>query len=119
MQLGKLGVWAPMDVLSAAEGGRHTPFSTGYTPQFFFGATDVTGSLTIPDDGVVEPGVACVLAHHLGFRVRGLTNESRWIQPTGNFAPRLDELRAAGAWMAHPVKGFWESIAGKPPARPG
>ena len=27
-------------------GGRHTPFLRGYTPQFFFRATDVTGSVT-------------------------------------------------------------------------
>ena len=52
---------AELYVLTAAEGGRHTPFATGYTPQFFFGATDVTGSVTMPDDGVVEPGArACV-----------------------------------------------------------
>src|SRR5471030_2181113 len=30
-------------VLSKEEGGRHTPFFTGYTPQFFFRTTDVTG----------------------------------------------------------------------------
>ena len=30
-------------VLGAEEGGRHTPFASGYQPQFFFGTTDVTG----------------------------------------------------------------------------
>ena len=35
---------AELYVLTAKEGGRHTPFSTGYAPQFFFGATDATGS---------------------------------------------------------------------------
>jgi hypothetical protein len=48
------------------------------------------------------------LAHHLGFRVRGLSDQSSWVQPGGDLAPRLEALRAAGAWMAHPVKGFWE-----------
>ncbi|HWB07033.1 MAG TPA: hypothetical protein VG796_28680 [Verrucomicrobiales bacterium] len=48
------------------------------------------------------------LAHHLGFRVRGLGDQSAWVQPAGNLAPKLDALRAAGAWMAHPVKDFWE-----------
>ncbi len=34
-------------VLSKDEGGRHTPFVTGYRPQFFFRTTDVTGSVTM------------------------------------------------------------------------
>jgi elongation factor Tu len=45
---------AELYVLSAAEGGRHTAFGTGYMPTFFFGATDITGSIEV--DGVVEPG---------------------------------------------------------------
>jgi elongation factor Tu len=45
---------AELYVLGANEGGRHTPFGTGYTPQFFFGATDVTGSLEV--NAVVNPG---------------------------------------------------------------
>jgi elongation factor Tu len=57
---------AELYVLSAAEGGRHTPFSTGYTPQFFFGATDVTGTLTVPDDALVEPGARARIAFQLG-----------------------------------------------------
>jgi len=35
-------------VLSKEEGGRHTPFVTGYRPQFFFRTTDVTGSVKLP-----------------------------------------------------------------------
>jgi elongation factor Tu len=35
-------------VLSKAEGGRHTPFFSGYKPQFYFRTTDVTGSVTLP-----------------------------------------------------------------------
>ena len=46
---------AELYVLTAKEGGRHTPFGTGYTPQFFFGATDVTGTLDVLGD-VVSPG---------------------------------------------------------------
>jgi elongation factor Tu len=34
-------------VLTKEEGGRHTPFFTGYRPQFFFRTTDVTGSVTL------------------------------------------------------------------------
>ncbi|MCW5947455.1 MAG: elongation factor Tu [Fimbriimonadales bacterium] len=36
-------------VLSKEEGGRHTPFVTGYRPQFYFRTTDVTGELRLPD----------------------------------------------------------------------
>jgi elongation factor Tu len=36
-------------VLTKEEGGRHTPFFTGYKPQFYFRTTDVTGSLALPD----------------------------------------------------------------------
>ena len=46
---------AELYVLTAKEGGRHTPFGTGYTPQFFFGATDVTGTLDVLG-GVANPG---------------------------------------------------------------
>jgi elongation factor Tu len=35
-------------VLTKEEGGRHTPFFTGYKPQFYFRTTDVTGSLALP-----------------------------------------------------------------------
>jgi elongation factor Tu len=36
-------------VLSKEEGGRHTPFFTGYKPQFYFRTTDVTGTVTLPE----------------------------------------------------------------------
>jgi elongation factor Tu len=36
-------------VLTKEEGGRHTPFFSGYKPQFYFRTTDVTGTLTLPD----------------------------------------------------------------------
>ncbi|WP_027357767.1 elongation factor Tu [Desulforegula conservatrix] len=38
---------AEVYVLSKEEGGRHTPFFTGYRPQFFFRTTDVTGILNL------------------------------------------------------------------------
>ena len=44
-------------VLSKDEGGRHTPFFTGYRPQFYFRTTDVTGSLHLPQGTeMVMPG---------------------------------------------------------------
>jgi elongation factor Tu len=36
-------------VLSKDEGGRHTPFFSGYRPQFYFRTTDVTGSIQLPE----------------------------------------------------------------------
>lgn len=35
-------------ILSKDEGGRHSPFFSGYRPQFYFRTTDVTGSVTLP-----------------------------------------------------------------------
>jgi elongation factor Tu len=35
---------AELLVIPSDEGGRHTPIFAGYTPQFFFGTTDVTGT---------------------------------------------------------------------------
>jgi len=46
---------AQLFVLTAAEGGRHTAFGTGYTAQFFFGTTDVTGTIDV-GEALVEPG---------------------------------------------------------------
>jgi len=44
-------------VLTKEEGGRHTPFFTGYRPQFYFRTTDVTGVLTLPDGiEMIMPG---------------------------------------------------------------
>ena len=44
-------------VLSKEEGGRHTPFFTGYRPQFYFRTTDVTGTVKLPEGvEMVMPG---------------------------------------------------------------
>jgi elongation factor Tu len=40
---------ASIYVLTKEEGGRHTPFFTGYRPQFYFRTTDVTGTITLPE----------------------------------------------------------------------
>jgi elongation factor Tu len=48
---------AEVYVLSKDEGGRHTPFVTGYRPQFFFRTTDVTGSVQLAEGvEMVMPG---------------------------------------------------------------
>jgi len=44
-------------ILTKEEGGRHTPFFTGYRPQFYFRTTDVTGNAELPDGvEMVMPG---------------------------------------------------------------
>ena len=48
---------AEIYVLSKEEGGRHTPFFSGYKPQFYIGTTDVTGEVTLPTGvEMVMPG---------------------------------------------------------------
>ena len=48
---------AEVYVLSKEEGGRHTPFFTGYRPQFYFRTTDITGIIGLPDGvEMVMPG---------------------------------------------------------------
>jgi elongation factor Tu len=73
-------------VLSKEEGGRHTPFFSGYSPQFFFRTTDVTGQanlvegmeMAMPGDNVgliVELGkpVAIEAGSHFAIREGGRT----------------------------------------------
>ena len=44
-------------ILTKEEGGRHTPFFTGYKPQLYFRTTDVTGEITLPEGTeMVMPG---------------------------------------------------------------
>ena len=44
-------------ILKKEEGGRHTPFFTGYKPQFYIRTTDVTGESTLPEGvEMVMPG---------------------------------------------------------------
>jgi elongation factor Tu len=48
---------AQIYVLTKEEGGRHTPFFKGYRPQFYFRTTDVTGTVTLPQNvEMVMPG---------------------------------------------------------------
>ncbi|HTO01511.1 MAG TPA: elongation factor Tu [Microthrixaceae bacterium] len=41
---------AQVYVLTKEEGGRHKPFQSNYRPQFYFRTTDVTGTITLPED---------------------------------------------------------------------
>jgi elongation factor Tu len=61
---------AQVYVLTADEGGRHTPFFPGYKPQFYIRTTDVTGAINL-GDGVemVMPGDNTVMDIELGYPV--------------------------------------------------
>jgi elongation factor Tu len=49
--------FAEVYVLKKEEGGRHTPFFSGYKPQFYFRTTDVTGDIKLPEGvEMVMPG---------------------------------------------------------------
>jgi elongation factor Tu len=47
---------AELYILGTDEGGRHKPFYSGYRPQFFFGTTDVTGTLQVGEQGAPPGG---------------------------------------------------------------
>ncbi|MCK4683192.1 elongation factor Tu, partial [Candidatus Bipolaricaulota bacterium] len=56
------------------EGGRHTPFFSGYKPQFFFRTTDITGIVELPEGvEMVMPGdnvkIIGNLIHHVAMDV--------------------------------------------------
>jgi elongation factor Tu len=57
---------AQIFVLTAEEGGRHTPFASGYTPQFFFGVTDVSGVIRVGEGEFVSPGDQVEVTFELG-----------------------------------------------------
>jgi len=72
---------AEVYVLSKEEGGRHTPFFSGYRPQFYFRTTDVTGAanllggaeMCMPGDNVkisVELGTPVAMEENLRFAIR-------------------------------------------------
>jgi elongation factor Tu len=58
---------AEIYILSKDEGGRHTPFFTGYRPQFYFRTTDVTGEMRLPEGvEMVMPGDNITITGDLG-----------------------------------------------------
>jgi len=57
---------AEVYILTKEEGGRHTPFFSGYRPQFYLRTTDVTGVVTLPDGvEMVMPGDNVSMIVHL------------------------------------------------------
>ena len=58
---------ASVYVLARSEDGRHTPFFSGYRPQFYFRTTDVTGTASLPEG--VE---MCMPGDNVGVLLRGI-----------------------------------------------
>jgi elongation factor Tu len=57
---------AEIFTLTAREGGRHTGFGSGYSPQLFFGACDATAVLDVGETGSVAPGDRATVRFKLG-----------------------------------------------------
>ena len=75
---------AKIYALTKKEGGRHKPFVSNYTPQFFFRTANVTGSLILPDDiSVVMPGDSLVVSIQLVNKIP-LNLGLRFIMREGN-----------------------------------
>ena len=87
---------AQIFVLSKEEGGRHTPFASGYRPQFFFGVTDVTGVILVDDGAVVSPGDQAEISFAL--------NKPVGIEPGVRFAIR-EGGKTVGAGLVTEVTG--------------
>ena len=51
------------------------------------------------------------LAHHLGFRVRPLPDQDRFVDNIADMTAKLGEARQACAWAIHPVKKLWQTAA--------
>ena len=68
---------AQIFVLTKEEGGRHTPFASGYQPQFFFGATDVSGTILVDEGVEIVPGDQAEITFVLGKPV-GVENGMRF-----------------------------------------
>ena len=60
---------AEIYVLKKDEGGRHTPFMTGYRPQFFIRTTDVTGAIEVQGAEMIMPGDNAKIAVELIYPV--------------------------------------------------
>ena len=86
---------AEIFTLTKAEGGRHTSFGSGYSPQFFFGAANVSAILDVGEIGAVQPGDRA----EIGFRL----NHPVACEPGMRFAIR-EGGRTVGAGVVLAVR---------------
>jgi elongation factor Tu len=75
---------AKIYALTQKEGGRHKPFASNYTPQFFFRTANMTGSIILPEDvSVVMPGDSLIVNIKLVDKV-ALNKGLRFVMREGN-----------------------------------
>lgn len=75
---------AKIYVLTKKEGGRHKPFVSNYTPQFFFRTANMTGSIILPEEvSVVMPGDSLAVTVKLVDKV-ALNIGLRFVMREGN-----------------------------------
>ena len=86
---------AEIFVLGTHEGGRKTAFASGYTPQLYFGVTDVPGTIDVGERGQVAPGERATVGFHLMFPVA--------VEPGMRFAMR-EGGRTIGAGIVTEVR---------------
>jgi elongation factor Tu len=71
-------------VLTGKEGGRHKPFITNYTPQFFLRTANVTGSIILPDEiSAVIPGDSLVITIKLVDKIAAQVGD-KFVMREGN-----------------------------------
>ena len=71
-------------VLTKKEGGRHKPFITNYTPQFFLRTANVTGSIILPEEiSAVMPGDSLVITIKLVDKIPAQIGD-RFVMREGN-----------------------------------
>ncbi|PNE37609.1 elongation factor Tu [Streptomyces noursei] len=87
---------AEMYVLSSEEGGRRTPLSTGYRPQFYIRTADVVGAIDLGERAVARPGETVTVTVELGRAVP--------LEPSLGFAIR-EGGRTVGAGTIRTVEG--------------
>ncbi|MFJ9619743.1 elongation factor Tu [Streptomyces noursei] len=87
---------AEMYVLSSEEGGRRTPLSTGYRPQFYIRTADVVGAVDLGERAVARPGETVTVTVELGRAVP--------LEPGLGFAIR-EGGRTVGAGTIRTVEG--------------
>ena len=72
---------AEVYVLSKEEGGRHTPFFTGYRPQFYFRTTDITGIIALEEGVRHGKGPPLRYPRRWSYRRRWCCDGNRGVKP--------------------------------------
>lgn len=110
---------AEVYVLSTEEGGRRTPLSTGYRPQFYIRTADVVGDLDLGERGIARPGETVTVSVELG---REVPLERGWASPSAKAAGPSARGRYAPSRSEKPqvrLRPAPSRCRAQPPAVPG